>query len=136
MNRARTALADILGDRSAYDLLDDDYDRVPLTIWCLRSRTDPSFTWQQALETPYLSEWTEGPPGPPTTAAPPAGGANGAGSASSKKRTAPANGPSSAQHFGLTREEYDAHDVREPGDLARRDGGGGRQWLKVVRWDS
>ena len=96
MNRARTAL----GDRSAYDLLDDDYDRVPLTIWCLRSRTDPSFTWQQALETPYLSEWVEGPPGPPTTAAPPAGGANGAASASSKKRTAPAPAPSSANTSG------------------------------------
>ena len=96
MNRARTALAEVLGDRSAYDMLDDDYDRFPLTIWCLRSRTDPGFTWQQALETPYLSEWVEGPPGPPTTAAPPAGGANGAASASSKKRTAPATGPSSA----------------------------------------
>ena len=100
MNRARTALAEVLGDRSAYDMLDDDYDRVPLTIWCLRSRTDPSFTWQQALETPYLAEWAEGEPGPPTIAAPPAGGANGAASAGSRKRTAPAGGPSSASTSG------------------------------------
>jgi hypothetical protein len=100
MNRAREQLKDVLGDRSAYDLLDDDYDRVPLTIWCLRSRTDPSFTWQQALETPYLSEWTEGEAGPPTTAAPPAGGANGAASASSSKRTGTGRGKSSAPTSG------------------------------------
>lgn len=93
MLRARDKLADVLGDRTAYDLLEDDYLRVPLTIWCLRSRKDPDFTWEQALKVPYLSEWEDGPPGPPTTAAPPAGGANGAASASSRKRTAPADAP-------------------------------------------
>lgn len=98
--RAKKALADVIGDRSTYDMLDDDEDRVPFTIWCLQSRTHPDFTWDQALDIPYLGEWKEGPPGPPTTAAPPAGGANGAASASSRKRTAPAPGPSSANTSG------------------------------------
>lgn len=93
MNRAKTALADILGDRSPYDLLEDDADRVPFTIWALESRTNPGFTWDDALDTPYLGEWKAGEPGPPTTAAPPAGGARNGVSGSSKKQTAPADAP-------------------------------------------
>lgn len=93
MNRARDQLGDVLNGRSAYDLLEDDYDRVPLTIWCLETRTNPGFTWAEALATPYLGEWKAGPPGPPTSVAPPAGGANDAASGSSKRRTAPATGP-------------------------------------------
>lgn len=100
MDRARDHLADVLGERTAYDLLEDDYLRVPLTIWCLESRTDPGFTWEQARRTPYLGEWKAGPAGPPTTAAPPAGGANGAASGSSRKRTAPDAAPSSASTSG------------------------------------
>lgn len=100
MNRAKTALADILDGRSTYDLLEDDEDRVPFVIWCLESRTKPGFTWDDALDTPYLGEWKEGPVGPPTTAAPPAGGARNGASGSSKKQTAPAPEPSSASTSG------------------------------------
>jgi hypothetical protein len=95
MDRARVELADVLGDRSAYDMLEDDYDRVPFTIWCLESRNKP-FTWQQAKRTPYLGEWKDGPAGPPPTAAPPAGGARNGAQGSSRKRSGPAAAPSSA----------------------------------------
>jgi hypothetical protein len=96
MFRAKKALADVLGDRSAYDMLEDDDERVPFVIWCLESRNKPNFTWDQALDTPYLGEWVEGPAGPPTTAAPPAGGARNGARGTSKKPNGPANVPSSA----------------------------------------
>jgi hypothetical protein len=100
MRRAKTDLAEVIGDRSTYDMLEDDEDRVPFTIWCLESRTKPHFTWDDALDTPYLGEWVEGPAGPPTTAAPPAGGARNGAHDSSKKRSGPAAAPSSASSTG------------------------------------
>jgi hypothetical protein len=96
MHRAKKALADILDGRSAYDMLEDDDDRVPFTIWCLESRNNPGFTWDDALDTPYLGEWKDGPAGPPTTAAPPAGGAKNAAPGSSRKPNERGPAPSSA----------------------------------------
>ena len=95
MRRAKVALPDVLDGRSTYDMLEDDEDRVPFTIWCLESRTNPDFTWDQALDTPYLGEWKDGPAGPPTNAAPPAGGAKNGAQGSSKKPTGPASNTSS-----------------------------------------
>jgi hypothetical protein len=45
-----------LADVDPYDLLDvsgDRYLRRVLIIWCLRSRDDPAFTWDQAWDTPF-----------------------------------------------------------------------------------
>ena len=48
-------------------LLDDPVDAMTLTIFCLRRRADPSFTWDQALDTPLGAfAKPEGPPDPQT----------------------------------------------------------------------
>jgi hypothetical protein len=49
LRRAR----DVLDGRNPWELLDDPIDRVTLTIWCLLSRDDPSFTWDQADNSPF-----------------------------------------------------------------------------------
>lgn len=50
-------------------MMGDSVDLIPLTIFCLRRRTDPEFTWDQALDTP-MSEFAtvEGPPPTPPPA--------------------------------------------------------------------
>ncbi len=60
MKRARkllTAMAVASGDEdmvtNPWELLEDPDERFTLTIWCLKSRTDPSFTWEQAEDTPF-----------------------------------------------------------------------------------
>jgi hypothetical protein len=100
MARAKKQLAEVIGERSAYDMLEDDDERVPFTIWCLESRANPAFTWDDALDTPYLGEWKGGDPGPPRTAAPPDGGARNGEVASPKQRTGPAPAKSSATGTG------------------------------------
>jgi hypothetical protein len=45
-----------LDDVDPYDLLDvsgDKYLRRVLVIWCLRSRDNPDFTWDEAFDTPF-----------------------------------------------------------------------------------
>ncbi|HWD47011.1 MAG TPA: hypothetical protein VHM23_25410 [Actinomycetota bacterium] len=100
MARAKKALAEVIGERSAYDMLEDDDERVPFTIWCLESRANPAFTWDDALDTPYLGEWKGGEVGPPQTAAPPAGGARNGAPGSPKRPTEPAPASSSATGTG------------------------------------
>jgi hypothetical protein len=51
-----------LDDVDPYDLLDvegDKYLRRVLVIWCLRSREDPDFTWDQAFDTPFGDLFTD-----------------------------------------------------------------------------
>src|SRR4249919_2783153 len=43
----------VLGGRNPYEVLDDPLERVPLIVWCLMTRADPSFTWDQALDMPF-----------------------------------------------------------------------------------
>lgn len=43
----------MLKGRNPYELIDDPLERVPLIVWCLMTRTDPSFTWDQALDMPF-----------------------------------------------------------------------------------
>lgn len=65
LRRARVAL----DGRNPFELLDDPLDRVVLTIWCLVSRDDPSFTWDQAEDMPFSRLETGGgdtEPDPPT----------------------------------------------------------------------
>jgi hypothetical protein len=49
LRRARV----VLDGRNPFELLDDPLDRVVLTIWCLVSRDDSSFTWDQAEDMPF-----------------------------------------------------------------------------------
>jgi hypothetical protein len=96
--RAKVALKEVLGTRSPYELLVGD-EMYPFIIWCLRSRDDPAFTWDQALDTPfYLFRMGDEPPPPPTP--PPASSGSApttpAGSASTPKRRPPARARSSA----------------------------------------
>lgn len=64
LRRAR----EILKGRNPFELLEDPIDRVVLITWCLRSREDASFTWEQAEDTPFSAyesaELEEDPPTP------------------------------------------------------------------------
>jgi hypothetical protein len=82
-----------------YDIIDETGDRHlrrVLTIWCVKSRTDESFTWAQAATTPFEamflpSDEDESPPptpGPENAGTEP-GTNNGAGS-KAKRRVAEA----------------------------------------------
>ena len=55
-------------------MLNDPIDMITLTIFCLRRRDDPEFTWDQALDTP-MGEFKQ-PEGPldPSTPTPAANG--------------------------------------------------------------
>lgn len=52
MRRARAMLKTLHGDAAPdpYELLSSQMfeDRLPIIIWCLRSRVDPEYTWAQA----------------------------------------------------------------------------------------
>jgi len=101
--RAKTALADVLkelGFQSTYDMIEDVEYAVPFAMWCLKTRTVPEFTWDQALDTPYLIETEIGESGPPQILAPPTSGASGDGSPSKRKPAATATAPSSASSSG------------------------------------
>lgn len=72
MRRARVMLKKLHGDDAPdpYDLLSTSSpfeDRLPIIIWCLKSRTDPDYTWEQAEHVPFgeLDLSVEEPP-PPT----------------------------------------------------------------------
>ncbi|HWD44016.1 MAG TPA: hypothetical protein VHM23_09985 [Actinomycetota bacterium] len=66
MRRARVAL----DGRNPFELLDDPIDRVVLVVWCLVSRDDPSFTWEQAEDVPFSRLDTGSDEPDPPTAAP------------------------------------------------------------------
>lgn len=77
MARARVMLRDQSKGEDPYELLDDDGDpenrdkRRVLIIWCLRSRTDPDFTWDMAWDVPFAEvygddEDEDAEPDPPT----------------------------------------------------------------------
>jgi hypothetical protein len=57
MRRARAMLRELYGDDAPdpYDLVSamEFEDRMSIIIWCLKSRTDPTYTWEQAENTPY-----------------------------------------------------------------------------------
>ena len=64
--RAKTALEAVLDGRSPYELLTGE-EMYPFLIWALRSREDPTFTWEQALDTPFWHfRMGDEPPPPPT----------------------------------------------------------------------
>lgn len=63
----------VLDGRNPFDLLGDPVEAITLTVWCLRSRTDPAYTWDQAEDTPLgefdmAGEEMEPPAPPPPTA--------------------------------------------------------------------
>lgn len=68
-----------LGGQDVAKMLDDPIDSITLAIFCLRRRSDPDFSWDDALDTP-LSAFNkpEQPPDPPT----PSPGSNGSRTAS------------------------------------------------------
>jgi hypothetical protein len=99
MLRARV----VLDGRNPYEVLDDPLERVPLIVWCLRSRTDPTFTWDQALDTPFSRlQFGPGEPDPPT--APPGSPGPGAdtkpASGSRRKRRGATSAPGSSASSG------------------------------------
>ena len=69
--RAKEALVDVLNGRSPYEMLGSGDEMYPYLMWCIKSRTDPTFTWEQALDTEF-HEFRMGddrpPPIPPLNA--------------------------------------------------------------------
>lgn len=63
MKRARV----VLGGRSPWELLEDPDERGILIVWCIRSRTDLAFTWDDAENTSFgeLETAESGEPPPP-----------------------------------------------------------------------
>jgi hypothetical protein len=82
MIRARTALG---GDPYERLSAEQTEDQVTFIVWCLLSRDNPAFTWDDALDTPF-GAFEMGDETPPPTPEP---GSNGA---SPAKPTAPASG--------------------------------------------
>jgi hypothetical protein len=102
MARAKVALAEVLDGRSPYDMVEGEVDdAVPFTIWCLKSRANPAFTWEEALDTPFLGDFepVSPPPIPPPDASGSSPGKNG-GSKPKAKPAAPDPARSSASTSG------------------------------------
>jgi len=92
LRRARV----VLEGRNPFELLDDPLDRVVLTIWCLVSRDDPSFTWDQAEDIPFSRLDTAGEdaePDPQTAPGGPPGSEPATSKASGPKRKPRAGAP-------------------------------------------
>jgi hypothetical protein len=70
LRRAR----DALDGKNPWELLNDPIDAITLTIYCLRSRSDKTFTWEQAENTPMGEFDMGGGEPPPTTAGPESNG--------------------------------------------------------------
>lgn len=81
LKRARVAL----DGRNPWEMLEDPLDAMILAIWCLKSRTDPDFTFEQAENT-RLGEFDMGDASPPPTPGP---AANGGSPGSDAKPTSP-----------------------------------------------
>jgi hypothetical protein len=64
----------VLDGRNPFEMLEDPVDAMTLTVWCLRSREDPEFTWDQAEDTPLgdfdmaVEDEQEADGSPPSTA--------------------------------------------------------------------
>jgi hypothetical protein len=109
MARARVMLKEQSEGEDPYDLLDNDDDpsnrdkRRVLIIWCLWSRKDSAFTWDQAWELPfdevYADDDEDGLPDQaeegdaPLTLGPASGPSPNGNAASRKKRAAAAPAP-------------------------------------------
>ena len=101
LQRAKVAT----GGRNPYELLEDPAEAFPLVLWCLKSRDDPGFTWDQALDTPFADlDMTGEEPDPPTA---PAAGPG----ASPKKNAAP---PSSTTPNGSAPAKSSATSTASP----------------------
>lgn len=103
--RGKQALKDVLkaaGLENCYDFLGTEY-MYPWLMWALRSRTDASFGWEDALDTEF-SEFRMGDERPPPQIQPAgSGGSSGStpnGSGSTRRRPRPATAPSSAPSSG------------------------------------
>lgn len=101
--RGKLALKDVLGDRaSCYDFLGTD-EMYTWLIWALRSRDDPSFTWDRALDSEFseFSMGDERPPPPTLPAAKPGRSESPpSGSGSTRRQPRRAVEPSSASSSG------------------------------------
>jgi hypothetical protein len=101
MDRAEVELAEWLDGRDPYDMLDERKTAVPLTIWCLFSRADPSFTWEQARHTPFLGDFEPAsPPQIPPLAASGSSPAKSGGTRSKREPAETANAHNSASTSG------------------------------------
>jgi hypothetical protein len=94
--RAKVAL----DGRNPYELMDDPCESAALVIWCIKSRTDPAFTWDQALDTPFSALVDGTAEVPPQTQKPePNGTTNGSSDHDKQLETKPSavdSAPSSA----------------------------------------
>ena len=67
----------MLGGRDPEEVLRGDWeDAAALLLWCVKTRSDPSFTWDQAVDTPFdafdeVFDVEEGPQQPGEEAASP-----------------------------------------------------------------
>jgi hypothetical protein len=103
LKRAKVAL----DGQSPHELLAEPETMFQVLIFCVRSRTDPSFTFEQAGDVPLGEVFDMAADSPPPTPGP---GGNGSGpsgsgtstdvSASKRKRTGSAPAPSSAASSG------------------------------------
>lgn len=99
LKRARSGPLD---GRNPFELLEDPLDAVTLAIWCLRSRTDPEFTWDAAddmsigeFDMPADEDGTPPPMASPAPSGKPTarrGEANGATSSAPKRSSAASTG--------------------------------------------
>lgn len=104
MARAREMLRDQSKGEDPYDLLDEDEDpenrdkRRVLIIWCLKSRTDPEFTWEQAWDVPFAEVYgdEEDDQAPPTPGPESSGTGPGVSDDASSKPRRRAGGPGSS----------------------------------------
>ena len=69
LKRARVALE----GQNPWEMLEDPIDAMILAIWCLKSRSDPTFTFEQAENT-RLGDFDMGDAVPPPTEPPAASG--------------------------------------------------------------
>jgi hypothetical protein len=83
----------MLGGRDPGELIEVHEDRTALIIWCVRSRDDPGFTWDMALDTPWSEcvapDTSEPDPQPASTPA-----SNGSSPSGTAKTSARASRPS------------------------------------------
>ncbi len=57
----------MLDGKNPWEVLSHEDDMFTLMIWCLKSRTDPGFTWEQAENTPFGEFDPAVPNDPPRT---------------------------------------------------------------------
>jgi hypothetical protein len=92
--RGKQQLADVLKGRSPYELLQGE-EMYPWLIWAIRSRTDPGYTWEQALDEPFWQFRIGGDAPGPLPAATGSGATAPAGPALTPKPARPTRGRSS-----------------------------------------